>query len=174
MARRMSASRSAMAAARSAIANEPSPVRVTVANGKPSVHRASADLTDAEIDAAAARGEELRKIQPRAASARYDLKLRHVVVKYTNGATFSFPPALVQGLSGASADELADVRILGRGFGLHWEALDADLTVPGLVDYVFGARKVAARLAGQVKSPAKSKAARANGAKGGRPRTPKS
>jgi hypothetical protein len=129
-------------------------------------------LTDAEIDAATARGEHLRKIQPRAASARYDHKLRLIVVKYTNGATFSFPPALVQGLSGAPADKLADIRILGRGFGLHWEALDTDLTVPGLVDYVFGAHKVRARLAGQVKSPAKSKAARANGAKGGRPRKP--
>ena len=163
-----------MAAARSAIANEPSAARGTAALGKAGVNRASADLTDAEIDAATVRGEELRKIQPRAASARYDRKLRQIVVRYTNGATFSFPPALVQGLSGAPADKLADIRILGRGFGLHWEALDTDLTVPGLVDYVFGARKVAAQLAGRVKSPAKSKAARANGAKGGRPRKPTS
>jgi len=163
-----------MAAARAAVASEPSAVRRTAAHDKTGVNRASADLTDAEIDAATARGEELRKIQPRAASARYDRKLRQVVVKYTNGATFSFPPALVQGLSGAPADKLADIRILGRGFGLHWEALDTDLTVPGLVDYVFGARKVAARLAGQAKSPAKSKAARTNGAKGGRPRKPSS
>ena len=170
MARRMSASRSAMAAARAAVASEPSKMRGAVANDKSGVNRADADLTDAEIDAATARGEQLRKVQPRAASARYDHKLRQIVVKYTNGATFSFPPALVQGLSGASADKLADIRILGRGFGLHWEALDTDLTVPGLVDYVFGARKVAARLAGRAKSPAKSKAARANGAKGGRPK----
>jgi hypothetical protein len=163
-----------MAAARAAATSEPSAVRGTAALGKAGVNRASADLTDAEIDAATARGEQMLKIQPRAASARYDRKLREIVVKYTNGATFSFPPALVQGLSGAPADKLADIRILGRGFGLHWESLDTDLTVPGLVDYVFGARKVRARLAGQAKSPAKSKAARANGVKGGRPRKPKS
>ena len=159
-----------MAAARAAVESEPSAVRGTTAQDRAGVDRANAGLTDAEIDAAIARGEQSRKVKPRAASARYDHKLRQIVVKFTNGSIFSFPPALVQGLSGAPADKLADVRILGRGFGLHWEALDTDLSVPGLVDYVFGARKVMARLAGQAKSPAKSKAARANGAKGGRPR----
>jgi len=29
--------------------------------------------------------------------------------------------------------------ILGRGYGLHWEALDADLSVPGLLAGLFGA-----------------------------------
>jgi hypothetical protein len=169
MARRISASRSAMAAARAAVDSAPVTVR-GIAHNKPAQKIPEVDLTDAEIDAATARGKLLRKVQPRAASARYDRKLRQIVVKYTNGTIFSFPPVLVQGLSGASAEQLADIRILGKGFGLHWEALDVDLSVPGLVDYVFGSRKLMARQAGQAKSPAKSKAARANGAKGGRPR----
>jgi len=42
--------------------------------------------------------------------------------------------------------------------------------VPGLLAGVFGTRKHMARLAGQQTSPAKAEAARANGAKGGRPR----
>jgi hypothetical protein len=54
--------------------------------------------------------------------------------------------------------------------GLHWEALDADFRVSGLLAGVFGTKAYMARRAGQAKSPAKSAAARANGTKGGRPR----
>jgi hypothetical protein len=161
-----------MAATRAAIERAPAAVRGAIAHDKAADDTTKIDLTDAEIEAAIARGKQSRKVQPHAAAARYDHKLRQIVVKYTNGTTFSFPPALVQGLSGASAEQLADIRILGKGFGLHWEALDVDLSVPGLVDYVFGSRKLMAQHAGQVKSPAKSKAAKANGAKGGRPRKP--
>jgi hypothetical protein len=60
------------------------------------------------------------------------------------------------------------------GFNLHWPTLDVDLYVPALVSGIFGTRdwmsKQLARVAGQAKSPAKAAAARANGAKGGRPR----
>lgn len=145
--------------------------RAAASHGK-AVGRTGSKLTDSAIDAAMEHGEQLRKVQPRASSARYDRKLRRLVVEFTNGATFSFPPALAQGLSGATGDQLGDIRILGNGLGLHWEALDTDLSVPGLVDQVFGTRKFMARLAGQVKSPAKTAAARQNGAKGGRPRKP--
>jgi hypothetical protein len=65
---------------------------------------------------------------------------------------------------------LAAVEILGNGYGLHWEALDADISVPGLLAGIFGTKAYMARLAGRTKSPAKAAAARANGAKGGRPR----
>jgi hypothetical protein len=56
------------------------------------------------------------------------------------------------------------------GYGLHWEALDVDLSIPGLIAGIFGTRSYMARRAGQATSPAKAAAARANGAKGGRPR----
>lgn len=62
------------------------------------------------------------------------------------------------------------VEILGAGTGLHWEALDLDLSVPELLNGLFGTRAQMARLAGQGRSEAKAAAARANGAKGGRPR----
>jgi hypothetical protein len=76
-------------------------------------------------------------------------------------------------LAQARDAELADIEILGSGHGLHWPALDADFTVPGLLMGVFGTRawmaSELARRAGQAKSPAKAAAARANGRKGGRP-----
>ena len=65
---------------------------------------------------------------------------------------------------------LAQVEILGTGYGLHWDALDADLSIPGLLAGLFGTKAFMARHAGRATSPAKAAAARANGAKGGRPR----
>lgn len=129
-----------------------------------------AELTDAEIDAALARGKIARATEPRAAKARYDRKTGRMVVELTNGCSFAFPPRLAQGLETATDDQLAAVEILGHGYGLHWDALDADISVPGLMAGIFGTKAYMARLAGRAKSPAKAAAARANGAKGGRPR----
>lgn len=58
----------------------------------------------------------------------------------------------------------------GEGYALRWETLDVDFTVPGLLAGIIGTKKYMASLAGRATSPAKAAAARANGAKGGRPR----
>ncbi len=129
-----------------------------------------AELTDAQIDAALERGRAARQQEPRAVGARYDRQLGRVMVELTNGCTFAFPPRLVEGLEHATEEQLGQVELLGAGSGLHWEALDADLSVPGLLAGLFGTRAHLARQAGQVTSPAKAAAARTNGAKGGRPR----
>ncbi len=129
-----------------------------------------AELTDAVIDAALARGKIARANEPCATKARYDRRLGRIVVDLTNGCTFSFPPRLVQGLETATDDQLAAVEMLGHGYGLHWEALDTDISIHGLMAGIFGTKVYMARLAGQAKSSAKAAAARANGAKGGRPR----
>lgn len=129
-----------------------------------------AELTDAQLDAAAARGRIVRGREPRAAAARYDEQLGRVVVELTNGCTFMFPPLLAQGLETATDAQLSQVEILGAGYGLHWQALDVDLSIPGLLAGLFGTRSYMAGRAGQTTSPAKAAAARANGAKGGRPR----
>jgi hypothetical protein len=129
-----------------------------------------AELTNAEIDAALARGRSAAETGPRAAGARYDGKSGRIVVELTNGCTFTFPSQLAQGLEGASSDELRQIEILGNGYGLHWETLDVDLSIPGLLAGLFGTRAHLARQAGSATSPAKAAAARANGTKGGRPR----
>jgi len=126
--------------------------------------------TREQIEAANRRGKIIRETQPHAEAARYDPKAKRVIVDLTNGATFAFPPALVEGLAGATDAELAEVEVIGAGYGLHWETLDADYTVPGLVNGVFGTAKWMAAKAGRATSSAKAAAARANGAKGGRPR----
>ena len=128
------------------------------------------ELTDTAIDAALERGCAAHANEPRAAAARYDRSSGRVIVDLENGCTFAFPPRLAQGLEAASDDQLAAVEILGQGYGLHWEELDVDLSLPGLMAGIFGTKAWMVRRAGQATSAAKAAASRANGAKGGRPR----
>ncbi len=131
-------------------------------------------LTKREFDRAVARGQQRLLTEPQASSARYDRRTGRVLVELTNGCSFMFPARSLQGMAGATDAELADIEIMGLGYGLHWPALDADFTVPGLLMGVFGTRawmaSELARRAGQTTSKAKAAAARANGRKGGRPR----
>lgn len=127
----------------------------------------------ARVDEAKARGRLEEQLALQAKAARYDARRKLIVVELANGSSFSFPPALAQGLAGARASELAQIEITPQGTGLHWPRLDADLTVEGLLLGVFGSRawmRAHAARAGSAKSPGKAAAARANGAKGGRPR----
>ncbi|MCK8456185.1 DUF2442 domain-containing protein [Sphingomonas faeni] len=134
----------------------------------------TAPQLEAQFDVAEARGQDLMTTAVRAAEARYDHATGRVTLELTNGCAYAFPAQLVQDLNGATDDQLADVEVDGLGFNLHWPALDADLYVPALVSGLFGTRdwmtRELARHAGQATSPAKAAAARANGAKGGRPR----
>ena len=133
----------------------------------------TAHWSDPQIEAAEARGRAMLEGEPRALAARYDAKAGRIVVELSNGASFAFPPQLGQGLGEARPDQLAKVEIAGAGFGLHWESLDVDLSIAGLLAGRFGTKawmSELARRAGQSRSPAKAAAARANGRKGGRPR----
>ena len=132
------------------------------------------NLTDAQFETAEARGRIALETEPRAAAERYNRKTGRVTVDLMNGCTYVFPSHLVQDLSDASPEDLDTIKVDGMGFNLHWPKLDVDLYVPALVAGVFGTRewmsKAMARQAGRSKSPAKATAARANGAKGGRPK----
>lgn len=94
----------------------------------------------------------------------------HALQLARKARTLGVPGRLAQGPECATGDQLTEVEILGAGQGLHWEALDADLPVPGLLAGLFGTKVFMARHAGQATLPANDAAARTNGAKGGRPR----
>lgn len=133
----------------------------------------TAHWSDAQVEAAEARGRAMLESEPRAAAVRYDRESGRIVVDLTNGCTFAFPARRVEELEHASDDEIASVEISAAGFGLHWEARDADLSLAGLMSGSFGTKawmRELARRAGRATSPAKAAAARVNGAKGGRPR----
>ena len=99
-----------------------------------------AEMTDDMIDAALKRGRVAQTHECRGARATYDRHWRHVVIELTNGCVFAFPVALVEALRMADDDQIADVEILGQGYGLHWEALDLDLSLTGLMAGHFGSR----------------------------------
>jgi hypothetical protein len=128
------------------------------------------DLSDLQIDQALERGLQRRETEPRALRATYDRELGLIVVDLINGCSVKFPTALVQGLETASSDQVAEVEVQGLGYGLHWESLDLDLSVPGLMAELFGTMAYMARKAGQTTSEAKAAASRRNGAMGGRPK----
>ena len=119
-------------------------------------------------------GRRAAKSEPRAARATYHAKDNALRIELTNGAAISVPVKLIPALKRASPSEVRSVEVLGRGGGLHWEALDVDLSVPGLVSSVFAGPEWMAelgRVGGRRSSAAKAAAARRNGRKGGRPRT---
>ena len=126
-----------------------------------------------QIPAARAREVRARREGRRAVSAYYDRKSGRVMMELSSGIIFGFPASSIPTLSKATPAQLAAVELSPGGGGLHWEELDADLSVPGLLLSAIGRSQKPterARLAGQTKSPAKAAASRANGAKGGRPR----
>jgi DNA invertase Pin-like site-specific DNA recombinase len=126
-----------------------------------------------EIARAKAAGEKANATEPRAESVHYDKSDDLIVIRLRNGAIFSFPPKLAQGLEGASPEQLPDMWIPPSGSSIHWESLDVDFSIPELIAGIFGTKSWMAELGrkgGQATSSAKSAAARKNGKKGGRPR----
>lgn len=129
------------------------------------------EITDAELTQAKRRWETERAQRPVPVTARFDAPSGRIVVEFANGAAFMVPARSLEGLTEAADEQLAEVELLGET-GLHWESLDVDYSISGLMSGVFGSRTFmeAQRRGGQSKSPAKVAASRANGAKGGRPR----
>ena len=108
-----------------------------------------------------------------ATRAWFDSNTRKIRVELNTGLEIAFPPYAAQGLAQATDKALTNVHVTPFGLGLHWPDCDADLLVSGLVEGLLGTRsfmKLHLSRAGQSTSPAKAKAARQNGLKGGRPR----
>jgi hypothetical protein len=127
----------------------------------------------AQIPAARAREARARRTGRRAISAFYDGRTGRVMMELTMGYVFGFPTDAIPAFAKARPEQLAAVEVSPGGNGLHWEALDVDLSVPGLLLSSLGRSQQLselARVAGQTTSRLKAAAARANGAKGGRPR----
>lgn len=126
-----------------------------------------------QIPAARVREARERKAGRRATKACYDPRTGRVMVELTSGFVLGFPARAIPGLAKASPEQLSAVELSPGGSGLHWEDIDVDLSVPGLLLSSIGRSEQLtelARLAGRATSPAKRAAARANGVKGGRPR----
>jgi hypothetical protein len=106
-------------------------------------------------------------------NARYDPDEDLIDLKFGGGGSMSIPRRIIPGLERASASKMESIVVSPAGDALSWPSLDVDVYIPGLVERAFGTRLFAAatgRRGGRRRSKAKAAAAKANGAKGGRPR----
>lgn len=124
--------------------------------------------TDEECDEAARLGRDMQLTQY-ARSARYSPTRDAFILKMFTGASVELPRRLVPYVNKAPKHLGAEVELLPGGSGLHWEQLDMDHSVPGLIREIFGLNRDFRR-AGATKSKARAAASRANGRLGGRPR----
>lgn len=67
------------------------------------------------------------------AAIRVWVEKRTIFVELTDGRVIGFPAARFRLLATASDEQLAAVEIRLNGYALRWEALDEDITVPGIV-----------------------------------------
>ena len=127
----------------------------------------------AQIPAARRRAREALKTEPHAKRAWYDPRDRALHISLINGAGIVVPVAMIKAFQNVPDRQLAEVEVDYAGVGLHWEQLDADLSILGLARLALGSQtllRAAGSAGGASRSVAKAKAARRNGLKGGRPR----
>jgi Protein of unknown function (DUF2442)/Domain of unknown function (DUF4160) len=127
--------------------------------------------TDAEIHNALERAR-LHDGDPVAVKVEHVADLKLLIVTLSNRRRLVLPIEDLQGLRDATDQQLRHHELLGRGTGISFPALDVDLYVPALIEGVYGNRHWMARLGrkgGKSTTEAKRRAAKANGAKGGRP-----
>lgn len=105
--------------------------------------------------------------------AWYDPSENRVMLLLTNGVLVGIPIEKIKYLAQATPAELQAVTLTPGGYGVCWDTLDVDMSVPDLLADTFGSAPFAramGQLGGNAKSESKAAAARRNGAKGGRPR----
>ena len=94
-----------------------------------------------QFEQAQAAAEFANLTEPRAITAYYEPNDRTITVRLRSRASFSFPVDIVQGLAGAETQDLTQVEVTPMGDGLHWETLDIDFTIAGLLAGRFGTKK---------------------------------
>lgn len=134
--------------------------------------RLSDDELARQIEAAREAERTADLTEPRAREAYYDAATGRIVVELKLGGAFAFPPGLYPELAGRPAAQLAAVRPCLGGEALEWEALDVHIGVAGVLVRMLGPAlpRAFAQKGGSATSERKAAAARANGARGGRPR----
>jgi hypothetical protein len=109
----------------------------------------------------------------RGVRAFYDPVEEQIVVSLANRASFRVPVERLAAVAKANAATRAAVTVSRDGDGLRWDALDIDYYWPYLMGVLLGPaawKRAAYGVVSGIRSPAKARASRENGKKGGRPR----
>lgn len=108
------------------------------------------ELDNTGLDQAIEKARQVAQLnknwEPRAKAAAYDPDTHKIIIYLHSGAIFHLPVELGEGIATASPAELSTVEVTPLGDGLHWESLDADLSVAGLLAGRFGSRAWMERL----------------------------
>ncbi|MBC8446846.1 MAG: DUF2442 domain-containing protein [Chloroflexi bacterium] len=75
----------------------------------------------------------VRPITALAKAVRFGDDMLHV--QLIDGSEFGAPLEWFPGLRDATEEQRNNWRLIGRGVGIHWEDLDEDLSVEGLLRY---------------------------------------
>ena len=129
--------------------------------------------TDDELRRAIEAGRRRRATERRAASVRYDSNRDAIEIELTDGAAVRLPRAMVDEFHDVPQAQMAKLRVSPAGYGIKLDEHDIDISVHGLISALATPGDAAAslgKLGGAARSEAKRVSARANGAKGGRPR----
>lgn len=111
--------------------------------------------------------------EPRNAKASYDARRDQIVVRFAHNAEIRVPVEAFPDAAESTDEIRATVHVSPDGKSIRWDALDADYYWPYLIAALLGPdewQRASASALGSIRSAAKVRAARANGAKGGRPR----
>ncbi|HZB89100.1 MAG TPA: DUF2442 domain-containing protein [Terracidiphilus sp.] len=110
-------------------------------------------VTDADIDEALGRARKHEKYFRRVLRASYTKVADDIRLVLEDGAKYSVPRRLLQGLSNARESELRRIQIVSEGMGLLWPLLDIAHYIPGLLQGVYGSEKWMAALYRQRAKP---------------------
>ncbi len=121
------------------------------------------DVTEAEFAQREVKSRKASRPAFVAESAAYDARLGGIVIRLTNGVSATFPLSVLPELAKASHEDLSQIVVEGRGYGLHIPALDADISVPQLFEDYLGSTAL-------TRAYKRLAASQANGRLGGRPK----
>lgn len=132
------------------------------------IQTTEAEMRDA-IKSARVRERTATKIK----SAHYDRREDSIVAKLSTGAVLMIPRKRVPGFAKAAPQNLADLAITPGGEGLWSDSVDDGVLLEQILVLAAGEATlgtIGARINAAKRSPARTAASRANGARGGRPR----
>jgi hypothetical protein len=121
--------------------------------------------TPEEFDVITRQTAQRMRHQILAVDAHFDRRRARVMITLNTGAVVGFPLSVLPGLEHAEPADLRKIQIEGGGYGLHVASLDADISIPRLLEDHLGSTVMK-------RAVARARASQANGRLGGRPRKP--
>lgn len=127
----------------------------------------------AEHEAAKRRGQVRRSAAPTIVAAWHDAKRRLLLSQIRDAVVPGVPVDRFASLATFDDEARSRLRVAPSGRLLLWEAPHDDASIAEILEHALaspGRLRALARAGGRVRSEPKARAARANGARGGRPR----